>query len=142
MSVEITDLTSGRQVDRGLITAAAEATLGLAARQLDELSLVLLEDEAMTKLNLRLLHRDEPTDVIAFEAEEDPDAVRAEIYVNLDAANRQAAEYGHTPAEELAFLVAHGVLHALAYDDADDAGREAMFALQEQVLAALREVGL
>ena len=129
MSVEITDLTSGRQVDRDLIIAAAEATLGLAARQLDELSIVLLDDEGMTRLNLRLLDRDEPTDVIAFEAEEDPDA-------------RQAAEYGHTPAEELAFLVAHGVLHALAYDDAEDADRAAMFALQEQVLAVLREVGL
>ncbi len=141
MSVEITDLTSGRQVDRGLVIAAAEATLGLAARPLDELSVVLLDDEGMTGLNLRLLARDEPTDVIAFEAEQDPDAERAEIYVNLDAADRQAAEYGHTPAEELSFLVAHGVLHALAYDDADDAGREAMFALQEQVLTVLREVG-
>ena len=69
MSVEITDLTSGRQVDRDLIIAAAEATLGLAARQLDELSIVLLDDEGMTRLNLRLLDRDEPTDVIAFEAE-------------------------------------------------------------------------
>jgi probable rRNA maturation factor len=140
MSVEITDLALAHQVDRGLILAAAEATLRLVARSIDELSVVLLEDKAMTALNLRLLGRDEPTDVIAFEAERDPDAERAEIYVNLDAADRQAAEYGHSIAEELAFLVAHGVLHALGYDDSDDAAREAMFALQERAVAAVSGV--
>lgn len=135
MPVEITDLAPAHQVDQGLVLAAAKAMLQLVGRSIDELSVVLLEDAAMTALNLRLLGRDQPTDVIAFEAERDPDAERAEIYVNLDAVDRQAAEYGPSVAHELAFLVAHGVLHALGYDDGDDVARQAMFALQEQAVA-------
>lgn len=137
MAVEITNLAPGRRADRDLVIAAAEATLRLAGRSIEELSVVLLDDAGMAALNLRLLGRDEPTDVLAFEAERDPEAERAEIYIDLDAAERQGGEYGHSPAEELAFLVAHGVLHALAYDDADAAGREAMFALQERVVDAV-----
>jgi probable rRNA maturation factor len=142
MSVEITNRASGRKVDPALVVAAAEETFRLAGRGLDELSVVLLDDDGMAALNLRLLGRDGPTDVLAFEAESDPDGERAEIYLNLDAAERQAAEYGHSFADELSFLVSHGVLHALAYDDSDDAGRGAMFALQDDVLAALRGASL
>jgi rRNA maturation RNase YbeY len=39
------------------------------------------------------------------------------VYVNLDRAVRQARAYRVTPANEVARLVIHGVLHLLGYDD-------------------------
>jgi probable rRNA maturation factor len=48
---------------------------------------------------------------------------------------RQAAAAGHSPAYELAYLVAHGVLHLVGYDDHTDAGYAAMVRQQEQVLS-------
>lgn len=150
MLVEIIDNQS-RPLDRALLVAAATSAheLGLAPppatspppspapRPLDEISIVLLDDEAMTALNRQLLGRDDTTDVLAFEAEDDPDARRSEIYVNTDAAARQGPEYGHDFLWELCFLVAHGLLHALGYTDATDSDRRAMFSLQHAVLAAL-----
>ncbi len=143
MIVEITDNQS-RPVDQALLAAAARAAQELGAaslpgtpRPLDEISIVLLDDEAMTALNRQLLGRDDATDVIAFEAEDDPDARRSEIYVNTDAAARQGPEYGHDFAWELCFLVAHGLLHALGYADATDTDRRRMFSLQHAVLAGL-----
>jgi probable rRNA maturation factor len=132
------DLVDRQQVRHGLeevVRRAAVAARRLAGLPLDELSVVLLDDAGIRPLNRRLLGHDWPTDVIAFEAEADPDdALRAEIYVNVQAAERQAPEYGHTFEEELCFLVAHGVLHALGQDDADEAAREAMFELQAQAV--------
>jgi probable rRNA maturation factor len=48
---------------------------------------------------------------------------------------RQAASAGHSPAYELAYLVAHGVLHLIGYDDHTDAGYAAMVRQQEQALS-------
>ncbi|MGD9518833.1 MAG: rRNA maturation RNase YbeY [Armatimonadota bacterium] len=136
MRVEITDQQQ-RAVDEDLVRRAAEAAQRVAGGNMDELSVVLLDDVAMAVLNRRLLGRDETTDVIAFEAEQDPDALRSEIYVNTDAAARQGPEYGHDFVWELCFLVAHGVLHALGYDDNTEEERERMFALQEEALSNL-----
>lgn len=62
-----------------------------------------------------------------------------DIVVSRDATERQAAQAGHSAAWELAYLIAHGVLHLVGYDDHTDAGYEAMVAHQEAVLG---EVGV
>ncbi len=57
-----------------------------------------------------------------------------DIVVSRDTTERQAEQAGHSAAWELAYLVAHGVLHLVGYDDHTDAGYKAMVALQEAVL--------
>lgn len=58
-----------------------------------------------------------------------------DIAVSRDALMRQAEQAGHSPAWELAYLLSHGVLHLVGYDDHTDAGYAAMVAHQEAVLA-------
>lgn len=60
-----------------------------------------------------------------------------DIVISRDATERQAAQAGHSAAWELAYLVAHGVLHLVGYDDHTDAGYTAMVAHQEAVLGAV-----
>jgi probable rRNA maturation factor len=59
-----------------------------------------------------------------------------DIALSRDAIQRQADQAGHSPARELAYLLAHGVLHLVGYDDTTDAGYAAMVAHQEAVLEA------
>jgi probable rRNA maturation factor len=59
-----------------------------------------------------------------------------DIALSRDAIERQAQQAGHSAAWELAYLLAHGVLHLVGYDDQTDAGYQAMVAHQEAVLAA------
>jgi probable rRNA maturation factor len=59
-----------------------------------------------------------------------------DIVISRDATERQAAQAGHSAAWELAYLVAHGVLHLVGYDDHTDAGYTAMVAHQEAAVAA------
>jgi probable rRNA maturation factor len=58
-----------------------------------------------------------------------------DIAISRDAVERQAAQAGHSTTWELAYLLAHGVLHLVGYDDQTDAGYQAMVAHQEAVLA-------
>ncbi len=49
---------------------------------------------------------------------------------------RQAAEASHSPGYELLYLLVHGVLHLVGYDDHTEAGYQAMVHLQRTVLEA------
>jgi len=51
---------------------------------------------------------------------------------------RQATEAGHAPLIEVLYLLSHGVLHLVGYDDQTEAGYQAM--VQKQ-LAVLRRLG-
>lgn len=84
---------------------------------------------------------DEDDEDIEGEDDEDETALLhlGDIAVSRDAVTRQAAAAEHSPAWELAYLVSHGVLHLVGYDDHTDAGYRAMVAIQE---AVLKETGI
>jgi probable rRNA maturation factor len=62
-----------------------------------------------------------------------------DIALALPYVARQAQAQGHSFWWELSFLLAHGTLHLIGYDDYYEPGYHAMVALQ---LAALRELGV
>lgn len=57
-----------------------------------------------------------------------------DIVVSWSTVLRQAASAGHSPDYELLYLIAHGVLHLVGYDDQSEAGYQKMVALQQSVL--------
>jgi probable rRNA maturation factor len=60
-----------------------------------------------------------------------------DIVISWPTVVRQAAQAGHTPAYELLYLFAHGILHLVGYDDATEAGYTRMVSLQRVVLEAM-----
>jgi probable rRNA maturation factor len=58
-----------------------------------------------------------------------------DIMIAAPTVARQAAAAGHSTWWEMCFLVAHGTLHLVGYDDYYEQGYRAMVALQEAVLA-------
>ena len=60
-----------------------------------------------------------------------------DIAFSQSAVERQAVQAGHSSAWELAYVLAHGVLHLVGYDDLTDAGYRTMVAHQEAVVAAM-----
>jgi probable rRNA maturation factor len=59
-----------------------------------------------------------------------------DIIISWPTVLKQSAEVGHSAAYELLYLIAHGVLHLVGYDDHSEAGYQAMVGIQEAVLAA------
>lgn len=114
-----------------------------------EMSLQFTTDAIITQLNRDYRQQDRATDVLSFAALEDaplPPEVLATIPVNLgdlivsvETAQRQCEAHGHSLTEELAWLVAHGLLHLLGWDHPTEARLQAMWTLQRSLLA---QVGL
>ena len=50
---------------------------------------------------------------------------------------QQATEASHSPVYELLYLLSHGVLHLVGYDDQNEAGYQAMVGIQQSVLQAV-----
>jgi probable rRNA maturation factor len=63
-----------------------------------------------------------------------------DIAISYERVVAQAAEYGHSPARELAYLTAHGVLHLLGYDH--ERGPEDAAAMRAREEAAMERLGL
>lgn len=57
-----------------------------------------------------------------------------DIVISMDKVYEQAELYNHSRTRELAFLVAHSMLHLFGYDHMDDAERIHMENLQEEIL--------
>jgi len=121
---------SGQDVDSAPLAATARAVLAAETAALVYLSVALVDDERITQLNERLLGRSHPTDVIAFEAEDG----EGEIIISVETAARQADEWGSSLPEELRFLMAHGVLHVLGWDDTAADDRQRMLERQHEII--------
>jgi probable rRNA maturation factor len=76
------------------------------------LSIVLVGNPEIRRLNLLFLKRNRATDVMAFPVS---DRLLGEIYVSRDQARIQAARYGVSRRSETLRLVLHGFLHLLGY---------------------------
>ena len=108
-------------------------------------SVSIVDNRYIHKINKKYRHIDRPTDVISFaflDSENNYDkvlfspgpVVLGDIYISLEKAKEQAIEYGHSLKRELCFLFVHGLLHLLGYDHMNKEDEEVMFSLQEQIL--------
>ena len=135
------------QVNLGVFDAVEEALLEAAVRRAivadgreTELSVTLVDDAEIRRLNREYRGRDRPTDVIAFSLGS-PEEPLGDVYVGADQARRQAEALGVPLSEELVRLAIHGTLHVLGHDHPDGDGRFAssMYVLQEQLLGEVLE---
>ena len=109
-------------------------------------SVSIVDNRYIHKLNKKYRQIDRPTDVISFaflDNENNYDkilfspgpVVLGDIYISLDKAKEQAEEYGHSLHRELSFLFIHGLLHLLGYDHMKIEDKKVMFQLQEEILS-------
>ncbi len=62
-----------------------------------------------------------------------------DIVISWPAVIRQTPEGGHNPTYELLYLLSHGILHLLGYDDQTEAGYQAMIRIQQAVMEATKQ---
>jgi len=126
-------------VDPSRVEAAVRHVLRAEGVSIAEISVALVSDAEITALNEGYLQHQGPTDVISFALHDEGQPPLGDVYVGVDQAIRQAAEYGATPADEVMRLAVHGTLHVLGYDHPEGAGRteSEMFVRQEELLKDL-----
>lgn len=122
-----------------------------------EVSVVLTDNESICSINREFRNLDKPTDVLSFplvdyeeagefdflEEREDcfnPESgelMLGDIVISVEKVFEQAENYGHSPRRELAFLVAHSMLHLFGYDHMTPEEAAVMEKGQEEILAAM-----
>jgi len=130
---ELTEFLSG---------VASKALAAAGYREDAEISLVFVDDEYIHELNLQYRGVDSPTDVLSFAmlegetvAGDEEEVILGDVVISMQAAQRQAAGYGHSFRREIAYLTVHGVLHLLGFDHGQEDEQKIMRAKEEEVLA-------
>jgi probable rRNA maturation factor len=130
------------------------------------LTLLITDDDGIREMNKQYREQDKPTDVLSFPLAERPlvDAPIDQLWPPLEDAEdaqatafvtppgmitnlgdiviswptilRQATDAGHTYQTELVYLLSHGVLHLIGYDDQTESGYQAMVDIQQSLLQA------
>ena len=112
-----------------------------------ELGITLVDDERMSTLHEDWMHEPGPTDVLSFPIDEITSAAPGEepvagilgdIVLCPAYLGPQAAAAGRSLDEELQFLTTHGMLHLIGHDHQSPESYEAMFSLQDDLLAGWR----
>ncbi|MDD4170157.1 MAG: rRNA maturation RNase YbeY [Desulfotomaculaceae bacterium] len=125
-----------------LVLVVQEAIKGRGYEDEAEISLVFVNDNYIRDLNLQYRGIDSPTDVLSFamlegEPLQGGEAMLGDVVISLQAARRQAEEYGHSFRREVAYLTIHGVLHLIGYDHQTEDERRIMRNHEEELLARL-----
>jgi probable rRNA maturation factor len=124
MAIEITNRTKST-VNSLLIKQAIKITLKFGHVQGD-VSVVIINDLAMTKLNKQFRKINKPTDVLSFREQDSSfkdESFIGELFIDLNQIKRQAKKLNNTINWELAFITIHGALHLLGYEDETKKGQ-------------------
>jgi probable rRNA maturation factor len=146
MPVEIVRRAAGRKFSSRRLKQVALAVLQLTEQQDAELSLAMIGNAAMQKLNARYRHKNYPTDVLSFPSAKNlPTEARllGDVIISVDKAVEQAKQRRRTLDQEMATLLIHGIVHLLGYDherSAKDA--QVMTRIEKKITRQLCDRGL
>jgi probable rRNA maturation factor len=135
LTVEINNDQASLAVDEERLRQAVENVLRAGGIATAEVSVAIVDDATIHRLNVQYLDHDYPTDVLSFLLERSGDRLEGEIIASADTATRNATEFGWSAADELLLYVIHGALHLVGYDDSTDELQDVMRAAEAEQLA-------
>ncbi len=145
MSIDISN-ESGIDADNAALVRLARFALDqLRIHPLAELSILLVDEDAMSAYHEKYLGEPGPTDVLSFpmdelrpptDGEEAPVGLLGDIVLCPAVTERQARESQRSASEEAEYLLVHGLLHLLGYDHSNPEEQAEMFGLTDKIILA------
>ena len=143
MTIEIRNETTAVVDEREFVELSRFVFEAMHLHPATEMSIIFVDEEAMEKLHVQWLDLPGPTDVMSFPMDEltpgtpeppAPEGLLGDVVLCPSVAAKQAAESGHSAAEEMLLLTVHSILHLLGYDHMEEDERTVMFDLQRKLL--------
>ncbi len=100
-------------------------------------SVAVVDDPTMRRLNVRYLGHDYATDALSFVLEAGEGRVEGQIVVSAETAAARAAEFHWGADQELLLYVVHAALHLAGHDDTRQAAARRMRQRERHYLALL-----
>lgn len=104
-------------------------------------NIIFVDKDKIQQINNDYRGINKVTDVITFALMENPDELFMEaidelgdVFICIDRAIEQAAEYNHSIEREMGFLAVHGYLHLIGYDHMTEEDEKIMFSKQDEIL--------
>ena len=99
-------------------------------------SIAIVDDAEIRKVNARFLNRNYPTDVISFDLSDSGanSSKSFELVINAERAVKEAILRDHSSEAELALYITHGLLHNLGFDDSRKAQAKRMHDTEDEIL--------
>jgi probable rRNA maturation factor len=142
---------------KDIITAVIEESMDYEGCPYEaEVNVLITDNEDIRQINQEFRNIDNPTDVLSFPMvdydfpsdfdrledmandyfnPETGELLLGDIVISIDKVIEQAEKYGHSENREMAFLVAHSMLHLFGYDHMEEEERQIMEQKQEEILS-------
>ncbi len=133
--VEVNNKTRSR-IDLTLVKRVVQKILKYYNIRKGEVSIAFVGDQIIRGLNKRYRGVDKVTDVLAFSGQES--SFLGEVIINYAQVKRQAKHYSKSIKQELVFVLIHGLLHLLGYQDKTEKGRREMEELGKRFIGKLK----
>lgn len=143
MSIEVNNETE-YDVDLEDVNALAESVMrAMFLHPETEVSIVFIDEDAMSALHVEWMDLEGPTDVMSFPMDElrpgtagapGENGILGDIVICPSVAEAQAKAGAHSTHDEILLLTTHGLLHLMGFDHMEPAEKEEMFALQRKLL--------
>lgn len=101
-----------------------------------EVSITLVDDAKIRKINKQYRGFDKPTNVLSFELGDD--VLLGDIFVSIDTVKREAINAGISVEEHTAHMIVHGMLHLQGYDHINDKDAKIM---EDKEIKILKKLG-
>ena len=145
MPVEIVGRHRAKDLPIRKLKALALRILQLTGHENFELTVGLIGNAEMRRLNAKFRNKDYPTDVLSFPAQQNlPGAIHllGDVIISFDKAQQQAKERSRSLQEEVVTLLIHGVVHLLGYDhERSEKDARIMGRLEKKIYRALCDRG-
>lgn len=130
LSIEINNKTKAK-INKSLVLSGAEGFVKYFNVK-KGVSIAFVGDKKIRTLNKKYRGIDKTTDVLAF-----PDKSKdflGEVIIDYQQIKRQAKYFSNTVNDELVFILIHGLLHLMGYEDETKNGKSEMDALGKKII--------
>ena len=131
-ALELLNRQRKRRLDLILFRRFAESALTKVMERVtrgslpEEIIVVFVSDAGITRIHRDFMSIDESADVITFQ--------HGEIFISVDAAERQREKFSGDFHRELGIYFVHGLLHLSGLEDLTEQGFEEMAMVQEAIV--------
>jgi probable rRNA maturation factor len=131
-------------VEHRQIKEMAQRAFRYSRKKVKDISLVVCDDQFISRLNSSYTGRSGPTDVLSFSMIEGlslpfDSSILGDIVISLETAKRQALQFDQTLEQEFLILFIHGLLHLLGYDHSNPEEERLMHQYSQKILAGVKE---
>ncbi|MEM8944967.1 MAG: rRNA maturation RNase YbeY [Planctomycetota bacterium] len=137
LRVPIANEQASLPIDESRLEAAVRAVFEPSGYDSGSVSIAVVDDPTIHKINRQYLQHDYPTDVLSFVLEADEPFLEGELVVSTDTAAKNAESLSWTAHDELTLYVIHGALHLVGYRDKQPDEADEMRTAEAKILAEL-----